>query len=1076
MGLVTRSSKGSKLTITEMDGNLTYLDAEAKKEKSSWEADGDSGIKPKDDKTVDASHISGLEPYIDSEWELIEGEEYDDWFVPSSSEASLIAVIADKYDADTLVAGLWTSSQSTFNSEQGLYLEIFEGSASVGSRAKTNTYPYLPIRMFTVSSYDKSIGDEGEGGWVLYKEAVGSDVRVFIAAKEIKTGPYIWGPTESITTETAIGSGEQNTANILASISTETEVTVQDLRVIDGEILLEPKDKSALVEKKWISDLDESLWEADGGTYSIKPRDGKTVDASHISGLEPFMDSLWEIDELSGDLKPKDDKTVDASHIANLPNTLEELTDTVITSPQEGDLLQYKASFGILNIGIEDKVLEYSKNGIVNIGAADGLRDQRHLYYTSNSDITVVFYDGSPEERYIGVYNGASVSEIDTGSNQVTTRGHLSYDNRLLINRRPSISMSMRYIDLYDNWDGENFTNNSNIFDSLDIDGKNIDDLQPLFIGNDIYAVAIAGGDVYTGKCIDPEDPKKEWDWYNTGVSADIISPNIRGNIVGVVTRDSAYKITINGDGTATVSDNYIDLITDVEGCYAIDFKNDLIYVLTTEEVGVAYPSTVSVFDDSDVLINSIIFTDCEYAMHLTVTDKIYILGFDATYSDLELWSSSLNGGDIKRESTSVVVMGFFGVLASHYETNDYWVNIDKDDISKWEADGSTGIKPKDGKTVDASHIDGLPEGLEGTNYVYVAGDGTPTENGTELLSVYSDVKVAPFLSADNVMTIVIGPGLYKFGSEFVLDTEYVNIVSLTGNPDVILQLDGIGNISVLNITCSNIFVKGISVGTIRKITIQTGIECVCENCIGGDGSFSADELPGTFINCVGGAGSFANSSSSIMSGKLINCRLTEGEFGIPKSGGLMRFCLDYDYTIINKDSYYLLTINLTGGESLEGTVRILEAAEPVEGQEVFDETISINENSVQSYVPRDTGYSITITATGFNTRSESLSMERTNIITSYELTPTPAGVTVTISTGVNSSSIEIFNNAEYTGEVTYSGSADDEGNLDIVSPAWESGVYYVRVSAEGYVTNDSSFEYSGVSLVHIVEMTPLPE
>ena len=105
-------------------------------------------------------------------------------------------------------------------------------------------------------------------------------------------------------------------------------------------------------QRKDITIPDSSKWEADGET-SIKPKDAKTVDASHISGLpdgsnwegdgvgyikpkdlnlvkrvhleiaeEEYVQpdaSNWEPDGETS-IKPRNSKTVDAAHIVNLPD------------------------------------------------------------------------------------------------------------------------------------------------------------------------------------------------------------------------------------------------------------------------------------------------------------------------------------------------------------------------------------------------------------------------------------------------------------------------------------------------------------------------------------------------------------------------------------------------------------------------------------------------------------------------------------------------------------------------------------------------------------------------------------
>ena len=60
----------------------------------------------------------------------------------------------------------------------------------------------------------------------------------------------------------------------------------------------------------------DSLWEDDGAT-TVKPKDSKGVDASHIDNIPD--QTQFEADGATR-IKPKDAKTIDSSHIDNLPD------------------------------------------------------------------------------------------------------------------------------------------------------------------------------------------------------------------------------------------------------------------------------------------------------------------------------------------------------------------------------------------------------------------------------------------------------------------------------------------------------------------------------------------------------------------------------------------------------------------------------------------------------------------------------------------------------------------------------------------------------------------------------------
>jgi hypothetical protein len=185
----------------------------------------------------------------------------------------------------------------------------------------------------------------------------------------------------------------------------------------------------------------------------------------------------------------------------------------------------------------------------------------------------------------------------------------------------------------------------------------------------------------------------------------------------------------------------------------------------------------------------------------------------------------------------------------------------------------------------DGSGLTGLPSGggLTGTNYVYVMADGTDTENATELSAAYTTAKtMSP--SAINRITIVCGPGLYNFGSTaFVMDTQYIDLVSLDGNRSIIFNsANAAGTISI---TANDVFVKGVDVGT-KAFTIGDNLSLLkVENCKGGLGSFggvypdNVGNISGTFTDCEGGNTSFGNIFCQ-MSGTFTNCIAGDFSFG----------------------------------------------------------------------------------------------------------------------------------------------------------------------------------------------------
>jgi hypothetical protein len=250
--------------------------------------------------------------------------------------------------------------------------------------------------------------------------------------------------------------------------------------------------------------------------------------------------------------------------------------------------------------------------------------------------------------------------------------------------------------------------------------------------------------------------------------------------------------------------------------------------------------------------------------------------------------------------------------------------------------------------------------GLEGSDYVYVSANGTPTENAIELQAAYDLAKVkvdyqesiqplnvgafsysngnlylydynlyvqnggviedgilyellfdgvsyfattymggmmweflipapidAPYTTLEilintstyNLVTVVVAPGKYSFASDFIVDAEYVNITSLTGNRDILFTGNG-----TIEVDVNGILVKGID--TLDKQFI-VGLELqntIFENCGGGQKSFSKRDtysylggtIDGTYINCSSKSGGFGE--YSFAAGTYKNCVAESGQ------------------------------------------------------------------------------------------------------------------------------------------------------------------------------------------------------
>lgn len=218
-------------------------------------------------------------------------------------------------------------------------------------------------------------------------------------------------------------------------------------------------------------------------------------------------------------------------------------------------------------------------------------------------------------------------------------------------------------------------------------------------------------------------------------------------------------------------------------------------------------------------------------------------------------------------------------------------------------------------------------------NYIVVSGNKTEVNNALELQAAYDLAKTkTPYgqaLSSTNRFTIVIAPGTYSFNGAFILDTPFIDIVSLTGNRDVIFdrsdlvdpfEYDGITfEITEIGecllVSADNIFVKGIEgklkqsnnwnnfwgIGAdyILPIQITNNLPNIkLEKCKGTDFTFSnSGNASGTFERCIAGLNSFG----STLTGVLYYCRLTSGTFTTVSGGGRTYYCVDGNGNVNNQ-------------------------------------------------------------------------------------------------------------------------------------------------------------------------------
>ena len=190
---------------------------------------------------------------------------------------------------------------------------------------------------------------------------------------------------------------------------------------------------------------------------------------------------------------------------------------------------------------------------------------------------------------------------------------------------------------------------------------------------------------------------------------------------------------------------------------------------------------------------------------------------------------------------------------------------------------------------------------LSGSNYVFVKADGTPSQNATEFSASYAQAKSSS-PSATNRIAVLVSPGKYTFSSDFTLDTQYVDVVSLTGECDVLVT--GSGTISV---TANDAYVRGIDVD-VKNFTIADSLPLLkVKTCKGGDYSFGGQINPppgsqpvnpilvnGAFIDCEGGDFSFAGNGMAY--GTFTNCVGGNSSFGY-YCDGIFTNCVAGDFS-----------------------------------------------------------------------------------------------------------------------------------------------------------------------------------
>ena len=146
------------------------------------------------------------------------------------------------------------------------------------------------------------------------------------------------------------------------------------------------------------------------------------------------------------------------------------------------------------------------------------------------------------------------------------------------------------------------------------------------------------------------------------------------------------------------------------------------------------------------------------------------------------------------------------------------------------------------------------------TNILQFNYSGTDLSNVTSFKYSATEIQRA---------TVIAAPYYYNFATDFVMDAEYVDLVSLDGNRSIILSGEG-----TISVTANDVFIKGVDVQT-KNFTIADNLNLLkVENCAGGNNSFgSGVTVSGTFTDCVGGQYSFGGGAGGTASGLFINCK-----------------------------------------------------------------------------------------------------------------------------------------------------------------------------------------------------------
>lgn len=141
----------------------------------------------------------------------------------------------------------------------------------------------------------------------------------------------------------------------------------------------------------------------------------------------------------------------------------------------------------------------------------------------------------------------------------------------------------------------------------------------------------------------------------------------------------------------------------------------------------------------------------------------------------------------------------------------------------------------------------------------------------------YQPISIRLLEVVNPSFTIICPPADYNFISSFQVDTEFINIVSLSNYSDIIFTG------STINLTANNVIIRGFDIRG-NSFIVSTNLDKILiENCKVGPNSFNGHQLvlSGTFNNIIPQLYSFGG-EDAVLSGTFSNIQATNSCFHGP--------------------------------------------------------------------------------------------------------------------------------------------------------------------------------------------------